>query len=152
MSITSAPLDFRCNCHPVRRWGWRKQDCDGTSSNKLPLGPRWGPQKETGKTNLHSTAYRYGAHIVLGSHHTTISTNLDGWALKSKLKWIETCVKDIFRKMHFVKWVHIYAEKGREDLLKINLKGVQLASDVKLAEVAKKLDGYSGADITNVCR
>lgn len=54
--------------------------------------------------------------------------------------------------MHFVKWVHIYAEKGREDLLKINLKGVQLASDVKLAEVAKKLDGYSGADITNVCR
>lgn len=35
---------------------------------------------------------------------------------------------------------------------KINLKGVELARDVKLAEVAKKLDGYSGADITNVCR
>lgn len=54
--------------------------------------------------------------------------------------------------MHFIKWVDIYAEKGIEDLLKINLKGVELASDVKLAEVAKKLDGYSGADITNVCR
>lgn len=46
----------------------------------------------------------------------------------------------------------IFVEKGREDLLKINLKGVKLAGDVKLGDVAKKLDGYSGADITNVCR
>ena len=42
--------------------------------------------------------------------------------------------------------------KGREELLKINLKDVPLASDVKLYEVAELLDGYSGADITNVCR
>eukprot|EP00105_Crassostrea_gigas_P020198 XP_011438932.1 PREDICTED: katanin p60 ATPase-containing subunit A1-like isoform X4 [Crassostrea gigas] len=49
-------------------------------------------------------------------------------------------------------YIPLPTEQGREDLLKINLKGVELASDVKLAEVAKKLDGYSGADITNVCR
>lgn len=42
--------------------------------------------------------------------------------------------------------------KGREELLKINLKGVSIAPDVDLGEVALKLDGYSGADITNVCR
>lgn len=43
-------------------------------------------------------------------------------------------------------------EAGREQLLKINLKTVPLASDVNLLEIAKKMDGYSGADITNVCR
>ena len=42
--------------------------------------------------------------------------------------------------------------EGRVELLKINLKGVSIAPDVDLGEVAKKLDGYSGADITNVCR
>ena len=42
--------------------------------------------------------------------------------------------------------------KGRVELLKINLKGVSIAPDVDLGEVAQKLDGYSGADITNVCR
>lgn len=54
--------------------------------------------------------------------------------------------------MYFMIWVDIYVEKGREDLLKINLKGVELVSDVKFVEVVKKLDGYLGADIINVCR
>jgi katanin p60 ATPase-containing subunit A1 len=43
-------------------------------------------------------------------------------------------------------------EEGRLELLKINLRGVQLSEDVLLEEVANKMDGYSGADITNVCR
>lgn len=43
-------------------------------------------------------------------------------------------------------------EEGRESLLKINLKEVPLADDVDLSGVAEKLEGYSGADITNVCR
>lgn len=72
------------------------------------------------------------------------------WNLK--LIW-NSCNRDILiRKMYFIKWVDIYVEKGREDLLKINLKGVELVSDVKFVEVVKKLDGYFGADIINVCR
>ena len=47
---------------------------------------------------------------------------------------------------------NLIAVKGREELLKINLKGVSIAPDVDLGEVAHLLDGYSGADITNVCR
>lgn len=66
--------------------------------------------------------------------------------------WFEICVIENIRKMYFIKWVDIYVEKGREDLLKINLKGVELVSDVKFVEVVKKLDGYLGADIINVCR
>lgn len=37
-------------------------------------------------------------------------------------------------------------------LLKINLREVKMDSDVDLEKIAELLDGYSGADITNVCR
>ena len=42
--------------------------------------------------------------------------------------------------------------KGRLELLKICLRDVALDDNVVLEEVAKRMDGYSGADITNVCR
>lgn len=42
--------------------------------------------------------------------------------------------------------------KGREELLKINLRELELADDVDLTTIAQNMDGYSGADITNVCR
>lgn len=41
---------------------------------------------------------------------------------------------------------------ARKTLLQINLKDVPLAEDVDLDSIAEQLDGYSGADITNVCR
>jgi len=40
---------------------------------------------------------------------------------------------------------------ARTDLFRINLQGIQLG-DVDLETLADKTDGYSGADITNVCR
>lgn len=41
---------------------------------------------------------------------------------------------------------------GRVELLKINLREVEVAPDVDLDLIAEKIEGYSGADITNVCR
>uniref|UniRef100_A0AAV2JXX1 Uncharacterized protein n=1 Tax=Knipowitschia caucasica TaxID=637954 RepID=A0AAV2JXX1_KNICA len=41
---------------------------------------------------------------------------------------------------------------GRVELLKINLKEVDIADDVDLNMIAEKTAGFSGADITNVCR
>ncbi|CAH0385363.1 unnamed protein product [Bemisia tabaci] len=41
---------------------------------------------------------------------------------------------------------------GREALLRINLREVKLEDTVNLKEIAIRLRGYSGADITNVCR
>ncbi|CAN7989049.1 unnamed protein product [Ixodes hexagonus] len=41
---------------------------------------------------------------------------------------------------------------GREALLKINLKEVDVSPELDVIAIAGKLDGYSGADITNVCR
>lgn len=44
------------------------------------------------------------------------------------------------------------AAKGRVELLRINLKELEVAGDVDLDKIAEQLEGYSGADITNVCR
>lgn len=49
-------------------------------------------------------------------------------------------------------YIPLPTSEGREALLRINLKEVKLHSDVNLKNVANQLDGYCGADITNVCR
>ena len=49
-------------------------------------------------------------------------------------------------------YIPLPTEEGRVALLKINLKEVEIADDVDSTIIAKKLEGYSGADITNVCR
>ncbi|KAJ8709257.1 hypothetical protein PYW07_009083 [Mythimna separata] len=49
-------------------------------------------------------------------------------------------------------YIPLPTQDGREALLAINLKEVKLDAEVDLRAIAKKLEGYSGADITNVCR
>jgi transitional endoplasmic reticulum ATPase len=43
-------------------------------------------------------------------------------------------------------------EKTREEIFKIHTKSMPLAKGVDAEELAKKTDGYTGADIENVCR
>ncbi|XP_015788050.1 katanin p60 ATPase-containing subunit A-like 1 [Tetranychus urticae] len=43
-------------------------------------------------------------------------------------------------------------KEGREALLKINLREVEKSPDLDISDISIQLDGYSGADITNVCR
>lgn len=43
-------------------------------------------------------------------------------------------------------------EKGRKLLFEINLKGIKLAEEVNFDKLCKMTKGYSGADISNVCR
>jgi hypothetical protein len=54
-------------------------------------------------------------------------------------------------KAYILKCVSVLA-KGREELLRISLRELELADDVNLASIAENMEGYSGADITNVCR
>ena len=42
--------------------------------------------------------------------------------------------------------------EGRAQLFRINMKGLELHSDVDLDILATKCDGYSGADVASVCR
>ena len=43
-------------------------------------------------------------------------------------------------------------EKGRQQLFDINLRKINLSSDIDYPKLIKTTDGYSGADISNVCR
>lgn len=45
-----------------------------------------------------------------------------------------------------------FVAEGRVELLKINLKELELANDVNMDKIAEQMEGYSGADITNLCR
>uniref|UniRef100_A0A1A9WFU3 Katanin p60 ATPase-containing subunit A1 n=1 Tax=Glossina brevipalpis TaxID=37001 RepID=A0A1A9WFU3_9MUSC len=49
-------------------------------------------------------------------------------------------------------YIPLPSDEGREALLKINLREVKIDESVNLSVIAQKLEGYSGADITNVCR
>ncbi|XP_019052966.1 PREDICTED: katanin p60 ATPase-containing subunit A1 [Nelumbo nucifera] len=42
--------------------------------------------------------------------------------------------------------------ESRKELIRINLRGVEVAPDVNIDEVARRTEGYSGDDLTNVCR
>uniref|UniRef100_A0AAY4AVU8 Katanin p60 ATPase-containing subunit A1 n=1 Tax=Denticeps clupeoides TaxID=299321 RepID=A0AAY4AVU8_9TELE len=49
-------------------------------------------------------------------------------------------------------YIPLPSARGRVELLKISLKELELADDVDLGKIAEQMEGYSGADITNVCR
>ncbi len=42
--------------------------------------------------------------------------------------------------------------EGRKELFLINMKNIELHPDVNLDELAERAQGYSGADVANVCR
>ena len=41
---------------------------------------------------------------------------------------------------------------GRREMFNINMRGIKVQEDVDLDKLVKLTDGYSGADISNVCR
>ena len=49
-------------------------------------------------------------------------------------------------------YIPLPSEVGRRELFNINLKGVAVDKDVDWEYLVKKTEGYSGADISNVCR
>lgn len=49
-------------------------------------------------------------------------------------------------------YIPLPSEEGRRDLFKINLKGMSLDENIDFDYLVKKTDGYSGADLSNVCR
>lgn len=49
-------------------------------------------------------------------------------------------------------YIPLPSELGRRELFKINLRGIHLDDKIDWDLLVKKSDGYSGADISNVCR
>jgi len=49
-------------------------------------------------------------------------------------------------------YIPLPSEVGRRELFKINLKDIKQDPDIDWDNLIKRCDGYSGADISNVCR
>jgi len=49
-------------------------------------------------------------------------------------------------------YIPLPSAAGRLALFKLSMRDVEVADDVDLDELAAKTDGYSGADVANVCR
>lgn len=49
-------------------------------------------------------------------------------------------------------YIPLPGQKGREALIDISLREVEKSVNLNLEQIAKNLEGYSGSDITNVCR
>ena len=49
-------------------------------------------------------------------------------------------------------YIALPSQKGRKELITINMRGVEMGQDVDLDVLAKAMAGYSGSDISNVCR
>lgn len=62
-------------------------------------------------------------------------------------------IDDAFRR-RFEKRVYIKLpdKEGRRSLLDLNLKDIELDNEINLESIAERLDSYSGADITSLCR
>lgn len=58
----------------------------------------------------------------------------------------------IRRRLEKRVYIPLPTENGRKYLFKINLKGIALENDVDFDQLVKRTEGYSGADVTNVCR
>ena len=58
----------------------------------------------------------------------------------------------IRRRLEKRVYIPLPSPNGREHLLRINLKGIAIENDVDFKKLVDKTEGYSGADITNVCR
>jgi katanin p60 ATPase-containing subunit A1 len=63
------------------------------------------------------------------------------------------CLDDALRRRLEKRiYIPLPSAEGREQLLRINLKGVELNGSVSLSRIADRLEGYSGSDITSICR
>ena len=49
-------------------------------------------------------------------------------------------------------YIPLPSEEGRRQLFNINLKDIKLGDDIDWDILVKRSEGYSGADISNVCR
>ena len=49
-------------------------------------------------------------------------------------------------------YIPLPSAEGRQQVFKINLKSVALAEDIDWERLVEITEGYSGADLANVCR
>ncbi|CAH8825572.1 unnamed protein product [Trichobilharzia szidati] len=110
-----------------------------------------------GSESEHESSRRVKSELLIQMDGVTGATGQDEDPSKSVMvlaatnfPWdIDEALRRRLEKRVYIPLPNVVA---RKTLLQINLKDVPLADDVDLDKIAEQLDGYSGADITNVCR
>ena len=49
-------------------------------------------------------------------------------------------------------YIPLPTPEGRQKMLDINMKGLDMDSDIDWAHIVKMTEGFSGADMSNICR
>ena len=110
-----------------------------------------------GTSNEHEASRRVKSEILVQMEGVSTTQNADSDPSKmvivlgaTNFPWdIDEALR---RRLEKRIYIPLPDSLGRLSLLNINLKEVMMDEDVNLEEIAEKLDGYSGADITTVCR
>ncbi|XP_077473003.1 katanin p60 ATPase-containing subunit A-like 1 isoform X1 [Stigmatopora argus] len=109
-----------------------------------------------GTSNEHESSRRVKSELLIqmdgvgGSHDSDDPSKMVMVLAATNFPWdIDEALR---RRLEKRIYIPLPTVVGRVELLKINLREVDLAADVDLDIIAGKTEGYSGADITNVCR
>ena len=110
-----------------------------------------------GTSNEHEASRRVKSEILVQMEGVSTTQNADSDPSKmvivlgaTNFPWdIDEALRRRLEKRIYIPLPNL---SGRLSLLNINLREVTLDEDVALEDIANKLDGYSGADITTVCR
>ena len=118
--------------------GQKRSDGDNEASRKVMaemLVQMDGVSGQLDKEDLSVEELKKNIVMVLGA------TNLP-WDLDDALR----------RRFEKRVYIPLPNSVGRREMFRINMKGISYKEDVNLDELVKLTDGYSGADIANVCR
>ena len=58
----------------------------------------------------------------------------------------------LIRRLEKRVYIPLPSAIGRKELFSINLKGIDVKDDIDWDKLVASTDGYSGADLSNVCR
>lgn len=103
-------------------------------------------------THDHEASRRFQAELLIqmdGLQEENNEQNILVLAASNHPWYVDEAFRRRFEKRIYIPLPDLQA---REEMLKLHLTGMKLDSKLNLTKIAKKLDGYSGADLLSVCR
>ena len=110
-----------------------------------------------GGDSEHETSRRVKAELLIQMDGVTGATGQDEDPTKIVMVLAATNFpwdldEALRRRLEKRIYIPLPSIEGRRKLLDINMRDVEYSAEVNFDDLAERLEGYSGADITNVCR
>ncbi|KAH0776087.1 hypothetical protein KY290_007498 [Solanum tuberosum] len=102
----------------------------------------------------HETSRRVKAELLVQIDGLNNSNNTSGKMVTvlAATNFPESLDEALRRRLEKRIYIPLPDFKSRKELIKINLKSIKLAPGVDIDQVARRTKGYSGDDLTNICR